>query len=264
LPQKITNQPTVHVLTALLSGHTEPVHYSEPGGPAIKTSGENYISNGTMFLSAVCQRCRTWLTGSLDTRSKAQPMIYAIGPGLGAVSDDLNLPLRRHIGVAKFTMDMVQAAGEFEQDVTFTSQTASSGAAPVGAGIRKTKSKASTAHGVIFVLVALAAAPFDTLVAGALRRWPALHAASATVYLALVIGALVPGVMISKHYIAASPVLPHHSPSICITNLTNLAATDPILQDRPPDPRPPHPRPLLWHLLPRRRHGRPPPSPPPS
>lgn len=61
--------------------------------------------------------------------------------------------------------------------------------------------RAATAHGVLFAIAALLCAPFDVLVAGALKKWPILHMISSTIYFAIVIGAFVPGIQISKTYI---------------------------------------------------------------
>jgi hypothetical protein len=51
--------------------------------------------------------------------------------------------------------------------------------------------------------VALAVAPFDSLVAGALgTRWAWVHGITATVYFAFVLGAMVPGVIVSGEHVA--------------------------------------------------------------
>jgi hypothetical protein len=68
--------------------------------------------------------------------------------------------------------------------------------------------KAATAHGILYAIVALAVAPFDSLVAGVLGSkvggaaagW--VHGVTASVYFAFVIGAMVPGVVVSRQHVA--------------------------------------------------------------
>lgn len=68
--------------------------------------------------------------------------------------------------------------------------------------------KAATAHGVLYAIIALAVAPLDTLIAGALgRRWACVHGVSATLYFAFVIGAMVPGVLLSRQHVAVRCML---------------------------------------------------------
>jgi len=104
----------------------------------------------------------------------------------------------------RFTMNLAQATGP---DGVFTPPVGGSnittGAVFVDGGVHATeRSQASTAHGIVFVVAILVIAPADALIAGALKRWPSLHAVSATVYVAMVIGALVPGLAISREHVA--------------------------------------------------------------
>ncbi|KAK3353234.1 hypothetical protein B0T25DRAFT_206131 [Lasiosphaeria hispida] len=178
------------------TGNTEPVF-----SPSVKLTihGTSAIRSFDMIVNATCHGCRSWATGSIDAKSTTQPMIFANGPGIPLNSDDPAAGIRRHIGYGRFNMDMVRATGA---GGIGTPSNATVGAALVGDGIYHVNNKAATAHGVVFVIAALIIAPFDSLVAGALSRWPTLHAFSATFYLLFVIGALVPGIIVSREHVA--------------------------------------------------------------
>jgi hypothetical protein len=67
---------------------------------------------------------------------------------------------------------------------------------------RDRSSRAAVAHGVLFAIAALAFAPLDILIAGALGpRWAWMHAGTATVYFLFVIGAFVPGILVSSEHV---------------------------------------------------------------
>jgi hypothetical protein len=75
-------------------------------------------------------------------------------------------------------------------------------------GLHKDENKAATAHGILYAIVTLAVAPFDSLVAGALgTRWAWMHGVTATLYFAFVIGALVPGMLVSREHVAVCSFL---------------------------------------------------------
>ena len=80
---------------------------------------------------------------------------------------------------------------------------ASVGAALSADWLQRDNNKAATAHGILYAIVTLAVAPFDSLVAGALgSRWAWMHGVTATVYFGFVIGAMVPGVIISGQLVS--------------------------------------------------------------
>ena len=77
------------------------------------------------------------------------------------------------------------------------------GAALAADWLHRDDNKAATAHGILYAIVTLAVAPFDSLVASALgSRWAWMHGVTATVYFAFVIGAMVPGVMTSGQLVS--------------------------------------------------------------
>ncbi|KAK0717976.1 hypothetical protein B0T26DRAFT_309766 [Lasiosphaeria miniovina] len=183
------------------TGDTEPVYSPDIRFTLHAGTG---IVNGSILVNGTCHNCRSWQTGALNLGDRNQSMIFALGPSLDLTSDDPAAPLRRHMGYGSFSVDMIKARGSLGGTVFGTLRNASDGANLVGSGLRRDTDKAATAHGAMFAAVALAVAPFDTLVTVALRRWPTLPMLSSLGYFALVIGAMVPGILISKEHILVS------------------------------------------------------------
>lgn len=96
---------------------------------------------------------------------------------------------------------MPQASESSKLQLPATAKTSDGANLPKDIIKKDGRDKGATAHGVLFAIAALVCAPFDVLVGGALKKWPTLHAVSATLYFAVVIGGLVPGIQISKTYI---------------------------------------------------------------
>ncbi|KAK3361116.1 hypothetical protein B0T24DRAFT_114491 [Lasiosphaeria ovina] len=180
------------------TGDTEPVYSPDIRFTLHAGTG---IVNGSILVNGTCHNCRSWQTSALDLGDRNQSMIFALGPSLELTSDDPSAPLRRHMGYGSFSVDMVKARGSLGGAAFGTLRNASDGANLVGSGLRRDTDKVATAHGAMFAAVALAVAPFDTLVTVALRRWPTLPMLSSLGYFALVIGAMVPGILISKEHI---------------------------------------------------------------
>jgi len=108
-------------------------------------------------------------------------------------------------------MDLTRATGPGGIPLTGTAaaNNVSVGAALTPAGLVRDDNKAATAHGILYAIITLAVAPFDSLVAGALgSRWAWLHGVTASVYFAFVIGAMVPGVIISGQHVAVCLFVP--------------------------------------------------------
>ncbi|KAK0627313.1 hypothetical protein B0T14DRAFT_395922, partial [Immersiella caudata] len=172
--------------------------YSEPVfDPSIRLTihPPSGIHAHEMLINATCHTCRT----HFDPLSPSQPMIFASGPPSHLASDDPSAPLRRHVVHGRFTIDLVRATGA--GGVPFP-DTRTVGASLIGGVVATPRSKQSLAHGIVFAVATLVIAPADMIIAGALRRWPVLHGVSATVYVALAIGALVPGIAISREHFA--------------------------------------------------------------
>lgn len=187
------------------------------------------VANGT------CHGCRALGPDKPPVEAIAtSPLMFAVGPNVGLSSDDRDARIRRHMGYGRvnpssfvlgfffifnfffpaitaltnvrslppgrFTMDLVRATGPGGVGAP---RNATSGAALLGngEGLVRDSNKAATAHGILFVIVALAVAPFDMLIAGAFRRWSWLHGFTGSVYFLFVIGAMVPGVLISREHI---------------------------------------------------------------
>ncbi|KAK4454467.1 hypothetical protein QBC34DRAFT_434031 [Podospora aff. communis PSN243] len=172
--------------------------YSEPTyNPSIRFTihPPSGIHAHEMLINATCHTCRT----HFDPLSPSQPMIFASGPPSHLASDDPSAPLRRHVVHGRFTVDLPRATGA--GGIPFPS-TGTEGAVLTGSVVATPRSKQSLAHGIVFAVATLVIAPADMIVAGALRRWPVLHSVSATVYVALAVGALVPGIAISREHFA--------------------------------------------------------------
>ncbi|KAK4158031.1 hypothetical protein C8A00DRAFT_11127 [Chaetomidium leptoderma] len=187
----------VTVSPRIATGNTEPV-WSPNIQVTLHDSGID--DNADMTINGTCVGCQTAI--KVDSTS---PMMFAVGPDLDLSSDDLDARIRRHVAYGKFTMDLIKATGPGGIGSTGVSGNASSGATMVGndGRLRQDENKAATAHGILYAIVALAVAPFDSLVAGAMgRRWAWLHGITASVYFAFVIGAMVPGVLISREHVA--------------------------------------------------------------
>ena len=98
------------------TGHKEPSY--NPSIEIVKIYNDTYAPNantvtehgtGTIISHALCKNCSSWATGFLDTRSKTQPFIFALGPNKTFGSDSLEASIPRHEFRGKFTMDMTQA-----------------------------------------------------------------------------------------------------------------------------------------------------------
>ncbi|KAK4121653.1 iron reductase domain protein [Parathielavia appendiculata] len=185
----------VTVSPRIATGNMEPV-WSPSVELTLHSSTIDEYSD--MVVNGTCHRCRP-LIKQIDS---ASPMMFAVGPSLDLSSDEPDARIRRHIAYGQFTMDLVRATGPGGIGSGFSGN-ASSGATLAADGLRQDSNKAATAHGILYAIVALAVAPFDSLVAGALgSRWAWLHGVTASVYLAFVFGALVPGVLVSREHVA--------------------------------------------------------------
>ena len=110
-------------------------------------------------------------------------------------------------------MDMVRATGPggiSASSLPTNGSTASVGAELVDGRLHEPSTKAATAHGVMYALVALGIAPLDTAVAGLLGRWPTLHVVTATFYFLFVVGAMVPGILVSNQQVATQKFAAGH------------------------------------------------------
>lgn len=87
------NGRNVTVSPRIASGRTEPTYTTDVSVVLLPGSG---LINDTYVVNAKCQGCRKWKVGSLDLKSKTQPMIYAVGPGEYLQSDKLDAGIRRH------------------------------------------------------------------------------------------------------------------------------------------------------------------------
>ena len=70
-------------------------------------------TGGTIIAHALCLKCSEWFSDgrnySIDTRSTAQPFIFALGPKSNFGDDSPEASVPRHSFVGRFTMDMTEA-----------------------------------------------------------------------------------------------------------------------------------------------------------
>ncbi|KAK4202408.1 hypothetical protein QBC40DRAFT_276694 [Triangularia verruculosa] len=203
---------SVTVSPRFTDGNTEPTH--QPLKITLHSGTELSPTTGQMTANGTCHGCRNLHTTSRDSNSIASqkdaipsdvqtaPVMFAVGPNSGAFSsDDLDARIRRHVAHGIFNIDIAKSTGpggvgtptNVTQHVSFPDDDSS---------LKKSSNKAATAHGILFAIVALAIAPFDTLVAAFLgRRWPKLHVVTGSTYFLFVLGAMIPGIVISREHI---------------------------------------------------------------
>ncbi|KAK4130677.1 iron reductase domain protein [Trichocladium antarcticum] len=169
----------------------------------------------TMIANGTCHDC---LALAALPRTTAAPMIFAVGPAVQThplSSDDRDARLRRHIGHGQFTIDLVHATGGSSFPALPSpppppppppNATAHAAMAPGSPREDSTVRGPGAAHGILYAIVALAIAPFDALVAAVSvtrrgRGWAWLGAITGAVYFAFVLGAMVPGVVVSRELV---------------------------------------------------------------
>lgn len=188
------------------TGHAEPVYDSSiriTFNPFHQPDAQDLRVNGT------CHSCRSliraWTTSSptsTDPNSENfLPMIYAFGPNeIYMETNDLDAPLRRHVGHGKFFIDANAATGL--GGVGPLNSTAINARGDVD--VIRTSNKVAVTHGALFVVAAMVFAPFDMMVAAFLKRWPKVQAVAGGMYVAFAVGAFVPGVVVSGQHIMVS------------------------------------------------------------
>ncbi|KAK4457824.1 hypothetical protein QBC42DRAFT_235509 [Cladorrhinum samala] len=186
------------------TGHAEPVH--DPSiqitfNPFHQPDAQDLRVNGT------CHSCRSliraWSTSRTSTDSSSEnflPMIYAFGPNeIFMKTDDLDAPLRRHVGHGKFSIDANAATGPGGVGPL---ESPAINARPGGdVHVTRTSNKVAVVHGALFVVAAMVFAPFDMMAAAFLKRWPKVQTVSGAMYLGFALGAFVPGVLVSRQHI---------------------------------------------------------------
>ncbi|KAK4185680.1 hypothetical protein QBC35DRAFT_465342 [Podospora australis] len=209
------DRSTVAVSPRFTTGHTEPTYISNVR-ITLHPSSNISDSTGTFQMTAngTCHDCQL-LPSGLKTVSQplsaTQEMIFAVGPGNASplASNDLDARIRRHVGHGHFTINAPLATGP---GGVGSPGNATTNAVFVNNSMSKSSNKAATVHGILFAIVALAIAPFDTLVAAFLQKWPKLHVFTSGTYFAFVLGAMVPGILISRDHILTQKMgTPHQA-----------------------------------------------------
>ncbi|KAL2129681.1 hypothetical protein VTI74DRAFT_7447 [Chaetomium olivicolor] len=189
----------VTVSPRLSTGNTEPVH-----NPSIKVTVHDATinDNSDMIINATCQNCRGLPGLPAIVPSATSPMMFAVGPGLGLSSDDPDARIRRHVVYSAFTIDLRRAVGAGGIGAGVSGASSSDTVTLTTDQLHQDSDKAAAAHGILYAIIALAVAPFDSLVAGALgSKWAWMHGVTATIYFLFVLGAMIPGVMVSEEHV---------------------------------------------------------------
>ena len=104
------------ISTRIATGHNEPTY--TPDFEIIKVYNDTYAPNantvtdrgtGTIIAHAMCRNCSRWATGFLDTKSKNQPLLFALGPQRRFREDSPEASIPRHAEYGQYTVDMTKA-----------------------------------------------------------------------------------------------------------------------------------------------------------
>ena len=224
------------ISTRIGTGHTEPVY--SPDFEILKVYNDTYAPNantvvedtGVIIAHAVCKNCSRWATGFLDTESKAQPMLFALGPNQVFQEDSPAAGLPRHVEHGTYTMDMTQATNysgwygrvpapnvpEFvfpPDDSAFASF-----ATTPSDDVATMSNPLPTVHGVLMCFAFVILFPAGAIVMGVMKQ-ALTHAAIQTVGFIFVFAAFGVGVKIAKQYVrvCSTSVDTHSLPANIIT-----------------------------------------------
>ena len=205
----------ITVSPRLSTGHVMPQHDDSVKFTLLPGSG---IENDSYSVKGMCENCRSWSGGSLDTTSDSQQLIWASGPATPSVaSDDLNARINVHQAKGLFSIDMKTASGtpgvpSFPLSDTTTTGSDNNRGDPFDSG-RPTffsKSPLIVAHGFLMVFVFLIVLPAGYAV---LRLFDKvlIHASIQVLGFLLVLISTALGIVCSKQYSLVS-FLPHSTP----------------------------------------------------
>lgn len=109
------NGKNVTISPRIGAAHEEPKFTHAVG---VKVLQGTFVDNETYNVNAQCTRCRSWPLasghkGTIDTKSTAQPMIYAIGDKSAFFqTDSQEAIIREHMAYGKFNIDLKAATGD--------------------------------------------------------------------------------------------------------------------------------------------------------
>lgn len=124
--------------------HTDDIKFVDMGSE---------IADGDFVVKGMCQNCRSWDGGSLDTRSSNQAMIWGTGPAGSLSSDDLNARISVHQAKGLFSINMNGATGEPGLPQFQLSNTTNDDGPPRGSGAAafSDKSPIIIAHALLMI-----------------------------------------------------------------------------------------------------------------
>ncbi|ETN37520.1 uncharacterized protein HMPREF1541_07142 [Cyphellophora europaea CBS 101466] len=98
----------ITVSPRLGTGHVMPEHTTD----VTFTDMGSQIANDSFIVRGMCENCRRWSGGNIDTSASAQPMIWGSGRAGSLRSDDLDATIALHQAKGRFSIDMRSAEGE--------------------------------------------------------------------------------------------------------------------------------------------------------
>ncbi|KAF2030921.1 CBD9-like protein [Setomelanomma holmii] len=157
--------------------------------------GTTITNDSMLVLRAVCHNCLSWQGGHLDTKTTAQPMIYAFGSGSGLSSNSRSAGLNRHVRYGHFTMDMLAATGLGGVPAKSSAQ---NGVKIVGEMVHD-HDRANLAHAITGCLALFVIWPLNVLFAGFLKN-VRIHIGVSVVVMAFLITAYALGISTSHQF----------------------------------------------------------------
>lgn len=188
---KAQDGKNITISPRLGKGHVMPEYYPNVTVTALAGSGitGGDADNGDYIVNAHCANCRQWSSGSIDTTSTKQPMIYAIGDAHGFFqTGDVNAIIKQHQAEGQFTMDLNAATGSGGVPTDTSKQTGTSHQGDANTGT----TLGSAFHAVImtatFVLIFPAGAIFLRIFEKVWLHWISQAFGALVVLVGMIVG----------------------------------------------------------------------------
>nr|POE62944.1 hypothetical protein CFP56_03847 [Quercus suber] len=199
------------------TGHTEPTYYEDITCERVNaTANSNTVTseeehghpeNVAMVADVHCRNATSWGAGSIklgvEDGNTAQPMLFAVGPGLPLSSDSLDAPLHRHEFTGHFTMDLKQASSDNASIPLPNSSSAGANYTLSGAtaatDAKEDGDPAPFIHGAVMTVSYLIIFPLGALLLRVFRRVLA-HMIVQCIGLVLCVMATAGGIVVSQAY----------------------------------------------------------------
>ncbi|KAI5794332.1 hypothetical protein DFH27DRAFT_130337 [Peziza echinospora] len=103
-----TNGKNLTISPRIATANEMPHYESTIDFTALEGTG---IVDGVWTANIHCRNCRKWSLGSVNVKSTAQPMIWAVGTGQKVFSDSNAERISQHASRSTFVIDLVRATG---------------------------------------------------------------------------------------------------------------------------------------------------------